>query len=349
MAQPPPLPPDRRKPDADASDASAPPAGRTPRRRRRRGLVPLIVVGALLLVAGVIVLADHLHQERRFRRAMQMVDRGDFARAEAYLAMRARQEPENADIRFALGRVYVGRQQWSLAAEQFEAVVALESGHAAARRELGRAYQALGDLTRAAPQLERAVELAPQDGPTWYLLALVRQQERRPIEAESALHQAVACGPDGGHVQALLGRVLHDQGRSDEGLAVLDAALLDHPRSAAVPFQLGEVHRQRGGYGIAADSYRAARDLGMETLACDLGHAEALHRSGSRAEALRLLERLTRTHERAPEPWYQLGLVREDEGDSDGALVCYERCLSLAHDHAEARERAVTLRRTAGR
>ena len=280
------------------------------------------------------------------RRALAMLERGDHSRAIPYLEARLHAFPDDTDLRLALGKAYAGAGQYDRAIPHLEHMLKLLPDHGEGHRVLGRAHLALGEHDRAAPLLERAVDLTPDDDRAWLALGRLRLAQGRPVEAENAFRQAEGAGGRGARLQALLGRALHDQGRSDEALAVLDMALASHPETAVVQFQLGEVHRLRGNHHVAVERYRAARDLGMETLRCDLGLARALHGSGELGEAERELETLTRTHDRAPEPWFHLGRVREDEGDTDGALVCYERCLSLEPDHAGALERRMTLRRT---
>ena len=339
MVEPPPLPPDRAKPQA--------PKRRPARRRRRRGLVPLLIVGVLLLLAGFMVVADHMQRERRYRRALAMVERGDHGRALPYLESRVQSWPDDPDVRLALAKALTGAGREQDAVEHLEHVLALDPDHGEAHLLLGRVHMALGAPARAEPNLQRAVELLAESAQAWAELARLRLEQRRPIEAETALRQAQGLGDASGTTEALLGRALHDQGRSEEGLAVLDMAYARHPHSRAVHFQLAEVQRMRGNWFVAIERYRTARELGMASLALDLGLARALHQGGRPEEARLELERMTREHERAPEPWYRLGLLRADEGDVEGAIACYRRCLALDAEHEGAREHLDTLRRTA--
>ncbi len=341
MVEPPPLPSDRARP--------APRATRTRRRPRRRGLIPILVVLILVLLGGLMLVADHLQRQRRYERALAMIDRGEHTRALPYLEARVETWPDDADARYALAQALTAVGREAEAVEHLQHLLAADDAHADAHLLLGRVHLALDAPARAEPHLERAVELAGEEPLAWTELARLRLEQRRAVEAETALRQAQGLGEASGTTDALLGRALHDQGRSEEALAVLDMALARHPDSRAVQFQLGEVHRMRGNWFVAVERYRSARRLGMDALRLDLGLAMALHAGGEREEALRELERMTREHERAPEPWFRLGLLREDEGDTEGAIVCYRRCLALDAEHAGAGEHLAALRRTAPR
>ena len=309
----------------------------------------MLVVLCLGLIGGLMIVADRMHRHRRYVRALKMVEHGEHERAIPYLEYRLERWPDDIDLRFALARALHGADRHAESVEHLEHLLARAPEHGPAHLLLGRTHLALGEHAEAAEHLDRAVELRPDDPVAWSTRGRLHLIEDRPIDAESALRQAQAAGASYGSTEAWLGRALFAQGRIDEALAVLDGALAAHPRSREVHFQLAEVHRLRGSWFVAIERYRAARGLGLDTLACDLGLAIALHEGGAPAEAERELERMTRDHEREAEPWYRLGLLREHEGDADGALVCFERCLSLDPEHAGANEQVQALRRTAGR
>ena len=311
--------------------------------------MPLLVLGLLMLLGVLILIADQIHQERRFQLAMEMVDHGEYGRAEPYLRARVADDPDDLDARVALARALAGREAFGEALGHLEHVVEREPERTGVQRLLGEIHRALGDIEQAARHLETATVQAPDDGRAWLLLAEVRLEHGRAIEAETAARRALDAGGPPARGQAVLGRALCAQDRALEGLGVLDAALAAWPESADVHLALAEVHRARGSHGLAVERYREAQRLGARGLALDLGLAAALQGLGAYDEAVRELERTTHLHEREPEPWYRLGLVREDLDDAPGALACYKRCLALDGGHAEARARAEALRRTLGR
>lgn len=340
VVEPPPLPP----PDAEAE-----PEKPAPRRKQRRGLVPLLILTSLGTLAGLLLIADRLQRQRRYERALRMVEHGQHARAIPYLISRLERWPDDVDLRFALARALGGAERWPEAVTHLEKLIELDASHGEGHRLLGRALLTLKEPVEAEPHLRAATELLPEDPTAWTLLGQLHLQAGQPIDAESALRQAQATGRPSGITEAWLGQALHAQGRTEEALAQLDGALAAYPQVAEVHFQLGEVLRERSSWFVAVERYRAARELGLATLACDLGLAIALHESGALAEAEIELERMTREHDRAPAPWFRLGLLRDQEGDARGALVCFERCLVLDPDHATAREQVQALRRTVGR
>jgi Flp pilus assembly protein TadD len=96
-----------------------------------------------------------------YRKGVELLEDGSFGEATVPLAEVARQEPEKASVREALGRAYFRNRQFEEAATEFEAVVDRQPVNDFAHFCLGRALTLTGQRERARHHLALASNLRP--------------------------------------------------------------------------------------------------------------------------------------------------------------------------------------------
>jgi Flp pilus assembly protein TadD len=96
-----------------------------------------------------------------YRKGVELLEDGSFGEATVPLAEVARQEPEKASVREALGRAYFRNRQFEEAATEFEAVVDRQPVNDFAHFCLGRALTLTGQRDRARHHLALASNLRP--------------------------------------------------------------------------------------------------------------------------------------------------------------------------------------------
>jgi Flp pilus assembly protein TadD len=97
-----------------------------------------------------------------YRKGVELLEDGSFGEATVPLAEVARQEPEKASVREALGRAYFRNRQFEEAATEFEAVVDRQPVNDFAHFCLGRALSLTGQRERARHHLALASNLRPE-------------------------------------------------------------------------------------------------------------------------------------------------------------------------------------------
>jgi Flp pilus assembly protein TadD len=97
-----------------------------------------------------------------YRKGVELLEDGSFGEATVPLAEVARQEPEKASVREALGRAYFRNRQFEEAAAEFEAVVDRQPVNDFAHFCLGRALSLTGERERARHHLALASNLRPE-------------------------------------------------------------------------------------------------------------------------------------------------------------------------------------------
>lgn len=95
-------------------------------------------------------------------RGMELLEAGDYQAATIPLGRAAKEEPEKASAREALGRALYRIRRYEEAAEEFAAVVELDPVNDYAHFVLGRALTKMGELERAQRHLALAANLRPE-------------------------------------------------------------------------------------------------------------------------------------------------------------------------------------------
>jgi Flp pilus assembly protein TadD len=176
-------------------------------------------------------------------------------------------EPDNALVRYALGRHYADAGDYDAARTALIQAASLDPDNPAIIAELGAVYRARGDLAEAATWLRRAAELDSDNIRLWEELAAFYADTGYKLEEEglSTIHNALAHAPESGDLHASLGWALYQTGQEADARAELEEALAlasDNPRALYYDGVLLEVGGDAEG---AAEAYRSALDVGAGT------------------------------------------------------------------------------------
>ena len=130
------------------------------------------------------------------------------------------QNPERLDLRLAVGNTAVQAQNYDVALQAFQEVLAaLDPDSAAAgdvELRIGETYRRKGDLESAAAALRRARTLLPENPVVPGTLALVLDLSGKFGEAEECYRAALKLDPDGGTAMNNLAYLLAMHGGSIE-------------------------------------------------------------------------------------------------------------------------------------
>lgn len=97
-----------------------------------------------------------------YRKGIELLEDGSYAEATVPLAKAAREAPEKASVREALGRAYFRSARYAEAASEFEAIVETHPVNDYAHFCLGRALTLTGQKDRARHHLALASNLRPE-------------------------------------------------------------------------------------------------------------------------------------------------------------------------------------------
>jgi len=227
-------------------------------------------------------------------RAQGFLDAGlvDSALAEFGLALE--ENPTVIEAHMGMGRVFLQRQDYALAANAFQRAVALDPNNFDGQYQLGLSFQLLGKLEDAVRAYLRALLLRPDSAQANYNLASAYLQLGRADAAMPYAVRSTLLAPDNQQAWANL---------------------------AAARSLLGE-------YEQAIEAYRQAVELGQQEAPIMLGLAAAHLKLGRYAQAIAVLRSLLQA-QRSATACERLGFAYFKMRRLDDALAAYRESLAV--------------------
>jgi predicted TPR repeat methyltransferase len=140
--------------------------------------------------------SDAIAAAADFAAGVQLLDAGDFARAESALRGALALRPGDAQAHYKLANACKEQTKLAEAERHYRAALALDPGHAEAHNNLGAALQLMQRAEEAAASYRSAIVAKPGLSQPYLNLGRLLQQLGRPAEAEACYAAALARGLD---------------------------------------------------------------------------------------------------------------------------------------------------------
>ena len=246
-------------------------------------------------------------RRNQFTYALVFLERGYLDEALASCRLVLEQEPENAEVHYLLGMVYLKKQMAKEARESFE----------------------------------RAVRTPPSQSSTWpdawNNLGMLAAQEGRREEAISALQRAIRLNPSYTVALENLGSVYRQQHRWAEAQSILERALETDPDNAAVNYELALTFAQQDDTPHAEQYFDAALRLRPEYPEA-LNNLGVLYLNTNRTDlGVKAFETCIRVAPDFDQAYINLAKVYAQQGQVDRATDTLHQLLQQHPDHALAR------------
>jgi tetratricopeptide (TPR) repeat protein len=111
---------------------------------------------------------------------------------------------EEASVATTLGEVYIQRDEFSKALDQYQHAVALVADFSGGWYNVGRAYRLLEQDDEATAAFKRAIEVQPDDMESYAELTDIYLQRNQISEVRSLLKEGSEANPDSAHLLVLL-------------------------------------------------------------------------------------------------------------------------------------------------
>ncbi|NEZ02765.1 tetratricopeptide repeat protein [Wenzhouxiangella sp. XN201] len=197
--------------------------------------------------------------------------------------------PERTDIRFDLGRLLAADGRIDQARKHLEACIKQDPGHAPAWTVLARMHRFEGDRDKAISGLKTALRADANHVPALVSLAELMLEINDAEAANDYASRAIQTEPEDAMAQLALARVFVAKGLhgfADRCLA--NATRLAH-ENAHVLNTAGHLYQRMGKHAAAAESFAAARQLGLADSSNASAFAISLASMGRMREARQVI------------------------------------------------------------
>ena len=198
---------------------------------------------------------------------------------------------------------------------------------------------------------EQGLTRQPGDPMLHHLLAAVLLSQGEIASARSHVESSLANRPGHAAAHLLAGRIARVAGDLDGALGHLDRVIALAPQREAFLEKARTLDQASLAQARLKPAARAAWQAILDVVPTSQEAAARLGRlaweDGDHSLAVALLERAVAREAPAP-VWFDLGLVRQDLRDRDGAAQAYRKALDLKPDYAEAALNLGTVLQEAG-
>ncbi len=250
-------------------------------------------------------------------------------------------DPDNAELRNALGWALFQEGKPSEAVAEYQRALAVDPDYVKAHNNIALALIELGRLDEAAHHFKRSVELEP-NADIYSDLGFVMDRKGKTIKAMSYYRKALDIDPRAGQAHFNLAAALARSGDL-EGAARHYQAVLDNAPSAEARNGLGYVLAKQGRIDEAVAQFEEAIRNDPAYLPAYKNLARNLEKQGKLSEVLSYFHSRL---EQQPDPQFynELGLILVKLDRKEEARRQFELALTIAPDFAQARSNLAKLR-----
>lgn len=262
------------------------------------------------------------------KQAISLHRGGKIAAAEQMYRRVLREEPGNSDALHFLGLVAHQSGRHSEAADHIGKAIAIRPT-SLYWYNLGHVHLALKDNAAAEAAFCRTVELTSTHSEALFQLGLLRLASDDLDNAKDHFRRAIAAKPDFVEARINLALLLQRIGDSTGALAQLNAAKRVQPDEPKIHNALGIIHTNLG-FSQDFEHFRRALALKPDYTEARINLAKALHRVSRHAEAVELLEEVSRQRPGDADVRMLLGAAYTEMNELDAAARHYDAAARAA-------------------
>ena len=253
-------------------------------------------------------------------KAQALAESGQLTEARALIENGLRDFPNNSELLFGLGMVYLRERNWEKAIQSYKASLTGNPKRVKALFYLGEAYFMNSDFQDACGTLAEAINIAPSE-------ATVRQRYGEYLSSRLAtrregleqLQKARRLNPTLPRIDFDIGKTQFDLTDFQSAAGSFDTELRKSPGNAEAAFLLAEANTKFGNWQKAREAYNHALTHGYEEGPAYYGLGRTLVELGDFSASLALLGRALALQPSLYQAHFQLGKAYRQLGRADEA------------------------------
>jgi len=260
----------------------------------------------------------------KFQQAIDCLQRGQLASAQAICAEILKQQPNHVDALHVSGLIELQTNDPRRAVELIGKALALNPGNAAAHCNRGSALQALNDLEAALESYNQAIVNDPRFAEAYFNRGIVLHLLKRPDDAVASHSRAIALNSGFAAAYYQRGRVLQELNQLQAALASFDHAVAIDTKYAEAYLIRGNVQRQLGQWQAALASFDAAISIQPNFAEAHCNRGNILNELNQLEAAVASYDRAIAINDRYVEAYCNKAVAQLLAGDLDNGWINYE-------------------------
>jgi len=273
----------------------------------------------------------------RYHLGRALVREGQLDQAAAQFQEAIKRQPAYLAPRLALIEIQLFKRDFPTALQQVREVLQLDPANLMAKLLRTGALVGLGNFAQARADLEATLKEHPESWEARLQMGALNLHERRFKEAEDIFSKLHQSGPPG-DLRALMGlsETYAAQGRFDKSIALLKAELARAPDRPTLHLALANDYVRSGQYDAAIAEYQSLiqRNPKAGDLYLRLGETQRL--KGDLNAAAASFRKAAELRPSDPQAHLVLALILDQQKQTDQALQVYEKILQIQPDHPVA-------------
>jgi tetratricopeptide (TPR) repeat protein len=194
---------------------------------------------------------------------------GRFDAAQTEFELGIRNNPQSAEMRYNLGKLFSIQDNWEPARKQLEAAVGIDPSYVEALDALGLALEALGDDAGAVANYQKAIAISGEQKSNFSSAHVnLSAYYNRTGDADKGLeyaNKAIALSAESDRAWFQKAKALERQGRADEAVDALNHAIHFNPRASSYYYVLANLYRRLGKEKDSQEALKEFTRLEKET------------------------------------------------------------------------------------
>lgn len=255
--------------------------------------------------------------------------------------------PNVGPYRFALAKIYFNDEHYSDAIQALDGALQLDNENVEGLILLGNSYKLINEQTKALKAYLQAAGIDPTNAEPLYLIGLLYSESEKTSSTAIQYFERIArINPQFPRTNYWIGKLLLKKGDYKKAWEYANREKKINPNLSDAFYLSGEIYMAQNNFTQATNEFRKAIQLRPQDVSLYIILARAYRLSGQLDVATSMIKIAATKESGNPEIYKEQGAIFEKRGQSDEAVLSYNRYLELkpnAPDKEQIEQRIISL------